>query len=377
MKAWRRPLLAGTLLAALAFLIAAIWLVVFMRETIAHLPRLPENPSELSTRGGTKIYAASGERIYTFNQSRQWVDLAHISPHAVAALLATEDSRFYRHAGIDLKSLLGALWANEQHGFCTRGGSTLTQQLAKRLFFSPDKTLRRKLGEILIALELEALYAQHFPGAIDGRPLYKDRLIELYLNTAFYGSNAYGLHDAAAIFFATTPDSLSIEQAALLIGMLNAPTAYNPLQHPERATSRLQHVLTRLQRMGKISAAQRASYDSLRAEELVDVRRTLLNPAPYWVEAIKAEVAQRWDTEALRYGALRIYTTLDMRQQKAAESAVERGLNALDARMGFPLWTGGTRRAQSVCAVGARQSQSPYGTGRRHGRWARYLYQLL
>jgi membrane peptidoglycan carboxypeptidase len=336
MKAWRRPLLAGTLLAALAFLIAAIWLVVFMRETIAHLPRLPENPSELSTRGGTKIYAASGERIYTFNQSRQWVDLAHISPHAVAALLATEDSRFYRHAGIDLKSLLGALWANEQHGFGTRGGSTLTQQLAKRLFFSPDKTLRRKLGEILIALELEALYAQHFPGAIDGRPLYKDRLIELYLNTAFYGSNAYGLHDAAAIFFATTPDSLSIEQAALLIGMLNAPTAYNPLQHPERATSRLQHVLTRLQRMGKISAAQRASYDSLRAEELVDVRRTLLNPAPYWVEAIKAEVAQRWDTEALRYGALRIYTTLDMRQQKAAESAVERGLNALDARMGFP-----------------------------------------
>ena len=172
MKMWRLPLLAGTLLTVCAFLVIALWFSALLRETIAHLPRLPENPNELSARGGTEIYAANGERIYTFNQSRQWVDLERISPHAIAALLATEDSRFYDHAGVDLKALGGALWANLRHGFGTRGGSTLTQQLVKRLFFSREKTLRRKLGEMLIALELEALYAQHFPGQIDGRPHY-------------------------------------------------------------------------------------------------------------------------------------------------------------------------------------------------------------
>jgi len=360
MKPWRLPLIAGTLLATLAFLAAAIGLFLFARETISHLPRLPENPGELSTRGGTEIYAASVERIYTFNQSRQWVGLAHISPHAIAALLATEDSRFYHHAGIDLKSLMGALWANVRYGFGTRGGSTLTQQLVKRLFFSPEKTLRRKFGEMLLALELEALYARRFPGEKNGRPLYKDRLLELYFNTAFYGSNAYGLHDAAAIFFATSPDSLTVEQAALLVGLLNAPSAYNPLQHPERASRRLQHVLTRMQRMGYISPAQRAAYDSLRAEELVDVRRTPLNPAPYWVEAIKGEVARRWDSEALRYGALRIYTTLDMQRQKAAENAIERGLVALDKRMGFSPYDQAALSARKAYVQSALVSLNPH-----------------
>lgn len=360
MKMWRLPLLAGTILTTCVFLAIALWFSALLRETIAQLPRLPENPHELSARGGTEIYAANGERIYTFNQSRQWVDLEHISPHAVAALLATEDSRFYDHAGVDLKALGGALWANLRHGFGTRGGSTLTQQLVKRLFFSREKTLRRKLGEMLIALELEALYAQRFPGQIEGRPRYKDRLIELYLNTAFYGSNAYGLHDAAAIFFATTPDSLSIEQAALLVGLVNAPSAYNPLQHPERASRRLQHVLTRMQRNGYLSTQQRVQYDSLRAEKLVDVRRTPLNPAPYWVEAIKAEVVRRWDAETLRYGALRIHTTLDMRRQKAAEEAVERGLQALDERMAFAPYEQAALAARKTYVQAALVSLDPH-----------------
>ncbi len=335
MKSWRLPLLVGTLIVALTFLGLGLFFVPLLTETLEQLPRLPEDPAELGVRPGTEIYAASGERIYTFNQSRQWVDLDQISPHAIAALLATEDTRFYTHYGVDLKGIVGALWANLRGGYGTRGGSTLTQQLVKRLFFSPQKTLRRKLGEMLIALELEALYARRFPGEHNGHPLYKDRLIELYLNTAFYGSNAYGIHDAAAIFFATTPDSLSLPQAALLIGLLNSPSAYNPLQHPERASRRLDHVLTRLRSTGYLSANERAQYDSLRAEEMVDVHRPPLNPAPYWVEAIKAEVARRWNAEALRYGALRIYTTLDMRLQREAEQAVERGLRALDERLGF------------------------------------------
>ena len=120
------------------------------------------------------------------------------------------------------------------HGYRSRGGSTLTQQLTKRLFFSPDKSLKRKLSKALLATLLEALFAATYSDA-GHHPAYKDRLLGLYLNQVFYGANAYGIRAAAAVLFSTTPNALSLQHAALLIGQINAPTAYNPLRNPERA----------------------------------------------------------------------------------------------------------------------------------------------
>jgi len=334
-KAWIHLLLLGTLIALL--LAAALALVSFVvfQDVLASLPRLPEDPAELGIRPGTEIFASSGERIYTFNQSRQWASLNQVNPLVVQALIATEDAGFYRHCGVDLKGILGAVRANLRHGFGTRGGSTLTQQLVKRLFFSPEKTLRRKLSEILLALQLEAFYAGTFPGTADGHPAYKDHLLELYLNTVFYGANAYGITDAAMIYFGLSPAELSLPQAALLMGLINAPTAYNPLQRPERATRRLRHVLRRMRQAGFLNSKDVQKLTGVRAEDLINPHRAPLNPAPYWVEAVKAEVARRWGAEVLRYGSLRIHTTLDMELQKAAERAVARGVTDLDQRMGF------------------------------------------
>ncbi len=332
----RRALTIGAVLTVVLVLAAGLGVGYIVWRVAPTLPSLPADPHELGIRPGTEMYAASGERIYTFNQSRQWVPFKRISPHVVQALIATEDARFYHHRGVDLLSIVGAVRDNLREGRITRGGSTLTQQIVKRLFFSPQKTFERKLSEALLAVQLEAFFAASYPDTnAAGHPAYKDRLIELYLNEVFYGTNAYGIHDAAATFFNTTPDSLSLPRAAMLIGQINAPTAYNPLQHPKRATERLQHVFDRLGASGFLAPETRREYAAIRAEDLINPGYPPRNPVPYWVEAINAEIIQQWGPAALHYGSLKVYTTLDIAMQDAAEEAVTKGLVQLDERLGF------------------------------------------
>ena len=332
----RRPLLIGAVLTALLVLATGLGVGYAIWSMAPNLPSLPTDPHELGIRPGTEMYAASGERIYTFNQSRQWVPLERISPHVVQALIATEDAHFYHHRGVDLTAIVGAVRDNLRKGSLTRGGSTLTQQLVKRLFFSPQKTFKRKLAEALLAVQLEAFFATSYPDTnAAGHPAYKDRLLELYLNEVFYGTNAYGIHDAAATFFDTTPDSLSLPRAAMLIGQINAPTAYNPLRYPQKATARMQHVLDRLVASDFLDPETRREYAALRTEDLINPGYPPRNPVPYWVEAINAEIDRHWGTTALHYGSLKVYTTLDIAMQEAAEEAVAKGMVELDERLGF------------------------------------------
>ena len=360
-----RPLFLGAgLTIFLAFAMGTGLCYMFFRIA-QDLPSLPTDPRELSIRPGTEIYAASGQRIYTFNQRRQWVPLQQISPYALHALIATEDANFYHHFGIDLKAIAGAARDNLLQGYRTRGGSTLTQQLIKRLFFSADKTLKRKLSEALLATQLEALFAANYPDTgqqlPQSHPVYKDRLLELYLNEVFYGANAYGIHDAAAIFFSSTPDALSLPQAALLMGQINAPTAYNPLRHPDRATMRLQHVLERMQASGYLDTLERQSYADLTANDLIVPGQLPRNPVPYWVEAVKSAVIQQWGPQALQYGGLKIHTTLNIAMQAAAEAAVEEGLLDLDQRLGFKPYQEATLAQRQTYVQAALVCLSPTG----------------
>lgn len=357
-----RPLLIGTALTVVLSLAIGLGLCYALYRIAQDLPSLPTDPAELGIRPGTEIYAASGQRIYTFNQSRQWVSLEHISPHVLHALIATEDADFYTHRGIDLKAIAGAARDNLLKGYRTRGGSTLTQQLVKRLFFSPQKNLKRKLSEALLSLQLEAHFATAYPDTnAQGQPVYKDHLLELYLNEVFYGANAYGIHDAAAIFFSTTPDALSLPRAALLMGQINAPTAYNPLRHPQRATARLQQVLNRMVASGYLGSTERKSYLALKAEDLIAPGRVPRNPVPYWVEAVKTEVVERWGPQALLYGGLKIHTTLNIAMQEAAEAAVEKGLAALDQRLGFKPYAAATLAERQAYVQSALVCLAPTG----------------
>ncbi len=349
-----RALLIGAVLTVFLVLAGGAGVGYVIWRMTPTLPSLPTDPRELGIRPGTEMYAASGERIYTFNQSRQWVPLEHISPHVAQALIATEDARFYHHRGVDLLAIVGAVRDNLLGGSITRGGSTLTQQLVKRLFFSPQKTFARKLSEALLAVQLEAFFATSYPDTnATGHPAYKDRLLELYLNEVFYGTNAYGIYDAAITFFDTTPDSLSLPRAAMLIGQINAPTAYNPLRHPQRATTRLQHVLDRMVASGFLDPATRREYAALRAEDLINPGYPPRNPVPYWVEAINAEIIQQWGPAALHYGSLKVYTTLDIAMQEAAEEAVTKGLVQLDERLGFKPYSAASMAERPAYVQGA------------------------
>ncbi len=332
----RRSLLIGAVLALFLILATGLGVGYVVWRMTPNLPSLPTDPHDLGIRPGTEIYAASGELFYTFNQSRQWVPLEHISPHVPNALIATEDAHFYHHRGLDLLSIVGAVRDNLLAGSIIRGGSTLTQQLVKRLFFSPQKTFTRKLSEALLAVQLERSFATSYPGThAAGYPAYKGRLLELYLNEVFYGTNAYGIHAAAATFFNTTPDSLSLPRAAMLIGQINAPTAYNPLRYPQQATERLQHVLDRMVASGFLDRETRREYAALHTDDLVNPVYPPRNPMPYWAAAVNEEVVRRWGPSALHHGSLKVYTTLDVAMQEAAEAAVAKGMAELDERLGF------------------------------------------
>ncbi|MCY4605641.1 MAG: penicillin-binding transpeptidase domain-containing protein, partial [Gemmatimonadetes bacterium] len=194
-----------------------------------------------------------------------------------------------------------------------------------------------------------------------GHPVYKNRLLELYLNEVFYGTNAYGIYDAAITFFDTTPDSLSLPRAAMLIGQVNAPTKYNPLRHPQRATSRLQHVFDRMVASGFLDLETRREYATLQAEDLINPGYPPRNPVPYWVEAINAEIVQQWGPSALHYGSLKVYTTLDIAMQEAAEEVVAKGMVELDERLGFKPYSEASMAERPAYVQGALVCLSPTG----------------
>ncbi len=311
-------LLADVLLIVLG---AACWLVIT-------LPRLPDDPDSLLAESGINIYAASGELLYTVNQRVGRVGLNEVHPHFVQAVLAIEDADFYHHRGYSIKGMVGAFFNNIRHWGRVRGGSTLTQQIVKNIFLTREKFYVRKLKEILLATQLEALFERHY-GAV-----YKDRLLEIYINGSFYGANAYGIADAAQTYFGKSAADLTLLESAILAGLPNAPSVLNPLRKDQsRVLARARLVLNRMQALGFISPEE--VQNALASELQLVSERMPQNRTPYFVETIKAEVTRLWGAQALSFGGLNIYTTLDLSMQQVAERAVAKGLADLDARLGF------------------------------------------
>ncbi len=302
--------------------------------TTVRLPRIPDELDSLDKQVGVNIYAEDGTLIYTINRTIDRVRLEDVAPVFLHAVIATEDADFYHHRGVSLKAIAGAAANNLVTWRKTRGGSTLTQQIVKNLFLTREKTYTRKLKEVLLALQLEAMYENTYGDR------YKDRLLEVYINGSFYGTNAYGIEDAARVYFGKSGLDLSPLEAAVLAGLPNAPTTLSPsvgdAASIAAATRRAHHVLNRMVTEGYLSpeAADSAKADSLR----LSTRDRRRNRTPYFVETIKSEVARRWGRSVLSFGALDIHTTLDLAFQRAAEEAVTRGVTDLDRRLGFPAY---------------------------------------
>ena len=291
-----------------------------------------ENPkNDLSS----ELYSADGVLLGKyFRHNRSPVTYEEISPHVINALLATEDYRFETHAGIDLQGLYRALILSVLLQKNRGGGSTLTQQLAKNLFKTRNeeyqgllsnipfiKTFIVKTKEWIVAVQLERAYT-------------KKEIITMYLNTVSFGSNAFGLKVAAKTFFNTTPNLLNVAQAALLVGLLKAPSYYSPIRHPERARQRRNRVLAQLYKYQLLSPED---YEQLRQQPVAleyKVEDHNMGAATYFRSAIR-DFLLRWTHQHgydLFADGLKIYTTIDSRLQKYAEEAVVAHMKVLQPK---------------------------------------------
>lgn len=314
------------------FLLAVI--VFFILLSLGVLGFMPtfeqlENPK---ANLATEVYSDSGELIgYIGIQNRSNVTFKDISPNLINALVATEDARFYEHSGIDLRSLLRVLTKTVLGGDkSSGGGSTLTQQLAKNLFPREKKstlgTVFAKLKEWVVAVKLERNYS-------------KEEILSMYLNTVDYGSNAYGIKAASHIFFSKKTSELEVEEAAVLVGLLKAPTAYSPVRNPENANRRRNVVLSQMQKYGYISEVEykekssnpiKLHYNPQSHDEGIATyfREMLRNYMKEWCKTHYKANGENYDVHK---DGLKIYTTINYKMQKYAEEAVKEHFTSLQS----------------------------------------------
>src|SRR5216683_367189 len=317
-RRWLRRVLiavgALTLLGLTAVGVAALWAFTILPRSLPSVTAL----ETLQPIQGTKIYDDNDEPMTELHVERRiLVPLAQIPQSLRDAILATEDKRFYSHFGLDPIGILRALYQNYRRGRFAEGGSTITQQLTKVLFLTPDKSLERKLKEAVLALELERRYS-------------KDRILEMYLNQVYFGHGSYGVEAAARTYFGKSVSELTVREAALIAGLPRAPTSYSPFDHADAAKRRREVVLRRMVEFGAVKEAE--------AKRLAKTDLGLIPPerrrttGQYFLEYVQQTLEAKYGADMVFKGGLNVYTTLSPPMQLAAEQALRDGLKALEGR---------------------------------------------
>jgi penicillin-binding protein 1A len=296
----------------------------------------------------TRVLDRNGALVgEAFTQRRTVVPMARVPRVLVLSVLAAEDADFYHHTGMDLPSMMRVLWKAVMHGRATQGGSTITQQVVKNLLLTPERTLERKLKELILARRLE-------------QELSKDEILSLYLNDINFGHARYGVQEASRFYFGKDVERLTLSEASLIAGIPQSPTRLSPRTHPENARRRQLFVLSQLE-------AKRSLYwDDLPLEEIERARsvEATLAPVPSSSERAPefAQLAKQLLVEAVgeqqaARGGYTITTTLDLALQDAARKAVREGLHAIDVRQGRRAPIEGPRVADKEVAKLARAVQ--------------------
>jgi penicillin-binding protein 1A len=267
---------------------------------------------------GSRVYAADDEFLTEFQAERRiFVPLQQIPLGLRNAVIAVEDARFYSHFGVDVRGILRAAYANFRHGRVVEGGSTITQQLAKVLFLTPDRSFSRKVKEALLALELEKRYS-------------KDRLLELYLNQVYLGHGAYGVEAAARTYFGKSVQDLSLPESSMLAGLPRSPGNYSPFERPELVQRRRAIVVGRLLEQGYISEAEAKAANRASLGLVPPERRR--GSGQYFLGYLQQSLEAKYGSDVLYKSGLAIYTTLDAGLQRAAEQTLREGLQAIVTR---------------------------------------------
>jgi len=269
----------------------------------------------------TELYDDQGRVIGSFALQRRVVSAYDDFPPVLRdALVSIEDKDFYRHSGIDVWRIAGAAYRDVESAGKVQGASTLTMQLARNLFLSPDRSFHRKIQEAFLAIQIE----RHFT---------KPQIFTLYANQIYLGHGVYGFEAASEFYFSKPAKQLSLEEAALLAGLPKSGLYYSPINHPDRALKRRNLVINSLLEDGKITAQQAGAARNQPLQ--LNLAHDLNSLAPYFVEEIRRYLEAKYGTDQVHEGGLRVYTSLNMDLQRTANHAVLNGLSAYERRHGW------------------------------------------
>ena len=269
----------------------------------------------------TQVYSSDQQLIGQFFIERRIVTpLADIPKMLTQAVIATEDARFFEHPGLDYIGILRAAWTNVRHGGRRlEGASTITQQLARSLFLSSERSYGRKIRELILAYKMEVVST-------------KEQILETYLNQIYFGQGAYGVAAAAQTYFGKELGKLTLPEAAFLAGLPKSPSRFSPFVAYDRAKKRQEHVLSRMEEAGFITQAEQ---EEAAAQPLAFKRPGGDQLAPYFVEYIRQLLIAKYGETMVYKGGLKVFTTLNLEMQRLAEAAFFSGLRELDKRQGW------------------------------------------
>lgn len=313
--------LAAALGVSLGFFLTYLGEIPLVSDLKAYTPSL-----------STKFYDAHGAFITElFAEQRTLIKLEEVPQSLQQAILAIEDNNFYQHFGIQFSGILRSALVNFLHKSYQQGGSTITQQLARNMFLTRRKTMERKIKEMILALQIERTYT-------------KPEILEMYLNQIYFGNGAYGVESAARAYFGKHVQELSLSECALLAGLPRAPNNYNPYRYLERSLGRRNVVLAQMQRLGYITPEAAVEAKS-NTPTLASVE---ISEAPYFVEYVRRQLEDRYGSNAVYKGGLKVFTSLDLSMQQAAQDVVNQGMLLLDNQLAPLLRTMPGQRPETI-----------------------------
>jgi penicillin-binding protein 1A len=270
----------------------------------------------------TTVYSDDNRKIAEFSKERRIViPLAEMPSMLLEAFIAAEDARFYQHKGIDVQSIIRAFFKNLEAGTIVQGGSTITQQVTKSFFLTPERSYTRKIKEAIMAYRIDKAFN-------------KEQILYLYLNQIYLGHAAYGVSAAAENYFGKMVKDLNLAECAMLAGLPQAPSKYSPFKYPQRAQQRQIYVLKRMVAEGYVSDVQ--ATEAINTELDIRPRRNLyIEEIPYYTEHVRRYLEKKFGTEALYTGGLKVYTAVNIEMQKIARNEIQKGLYELDKRQGY------------------------------------------
>lgn len=270
----------------------------------------------------TTVYSDDTRKIAEFFKERRIViPLSQMSEMLKKAFIAAEDARFHKHKGIDLLSIVRAFFKNIEAGAIVQGGSTITQQVTKSFFLTPERSYSRKIKEAILAYRIDKKFA-------------KNEILFLYLNQIYLGHGAYGVEAASENYFGKSAQELNLAECAILAGLPQAPSRYSPFRYPERAKQRQIYVLNRMVEEGFITNIQ--ATEAINKELDIKPRKNwYIEEVPVYTEHIRRHIAKKYGDDILYKKGLKIYAAVNIEMQKIARGEIEKGLYALDKRQGY------------------------------------------